>query len=314
MNRLISIVTPCFNEVDNVDELVRRISTVMADLPYDYEHIFIDNASTDGTVDRIKTIASVDPRVKLIVNARNFGHIRSPFYGAMQGGGDATILMASDLQDPPELIPEFLSKWEEGFRIVLGVKPESDENWFKFKLRRLYYRISSRISEVPLIQNATGSGLIDRSVVDVLKTIDDPYPYYRGLLAEIGFPVATIPFRQPNRVAGKTKNNFYSLFDMAFLGITSHSRVPLRLMVMAGFICSIASFLIAAGFLIAKLIFWSEFQLGIAPIVIGVFFFGSVQLFSVGVLGEYVASIHMQVRKRPLVIESERVNFGSVGD
>ncbi len=309
MNHLISIVTPCFNEIDNVDELVRRISTVMARLPYDYEHIFIDNASTDGTIDRIKAIASADPRVKLIVNARNFGHIRSPFYGAMQGSGDATILMASDLQDPPELIPEFLSKWEEGFRIVLGVKPESDENWLKFKLRRLYYRISTRISEVPLIQNATGSGLIDRSVVDVLKTIDDPYPYYRGLLAEIGFPVAAVPFRQPNRTAGKTKNNYYTLFDMALLGVTSHSRVPLRAMVLLGFVCSVVSFTVAMTFVIAKLIFWDQFQLGIAPIVIGVFFFSSVQLLSMGVLGEYIASIHMQVRKRPLVVELERFNF-----
>ena len=186
---------------------------------------------------------------------------------------------------------------------------ESDESWWKFKLRRIYYRLSTRISEVPLIQNATGSGLIDRSVVEVLRTIDDPYPYYRGLLAELGFPLATIPFRQPNRVAGKTKNNFYTLFDMAWLGITSHSRVPLRITVIIGFISSVLSLLIAFGFLVAKLAFWDQFQLGIAPILIGVFFFGSVQLFSVGVLGEYVAAIHMQVKKRPLVVELERVNF-----
>lgn len=309
MTHLISIVTPCFNEVDNVDELVRRISAVMEQVPYDYEHIFIDNASTDGTVDRIKEIAARDRRVKLIRNARNFGHIRSPFYGLLQGRGDATIMMASDLQDPPELIPDFIAKWEEGYPIVLGVKPESDERWWKFRLRRIYYRLSTRISEVPLIQNATGSGLIDRKVVEVLRTIDDPYPYYRGLLAELGFPLATIPFRQPNRVAGKTKNNFYTLFDMAWLGITSHSRVPLRVTVIIGFISSVLSLLIAFGFLVAKLVFWDQFQLGIAPILIGVFFFGSVQLFSVGVLGEYVAAIHMQVKKRPLVVELERVNF-----
>lgn len=307
--KLISIVTPCYNEAENIDELHQRIAAVMATLPYDYEHICIDNASTDGTVRKIKDIAAQDNRVKLIVNARNFGHIKSPYYGILQSSGDACILIASDLQDPPEMIVEFIKKWEEGFKTVLAVKPESEESSVMFFLRKIYYRFITRISEVPLVQNATGAGLFDRAVVNILRDIHDPYPYFRGLLCEIGFPIALVPFKQPRRQRGITKNNFYTLYDIAMLGITNHSKVPLRLMAMCGFLLSFLSLLVALIFFIAKLIYWDSFQLGSAPMLIGIFFFGAIQAFFIGVLGEYIGSIHTQVRNMPLVVEIERVNF-----
>jgi len=307
--KLISIVTPCFNEEDNIVELCRRISLVMNKLPYNYEHICIDNHSSDTTIIKIKEIARNDKNLKLIVNARNFGHIRSPYYGLLQSSGDATILIASDLQDPPEIIPEFIKKWELGFKTVLAVKPESSEPSLMFKIRKAYYRLISKISEVPLIQNATGAGLFDKVVINILKDIQDPYPYFRGLLCEIGFPIATVPFKQPRRIRGVTKNNFYTLYDIAMLGITNHSKIPLRLMAMGGFALSFLSLIVALIFLFAKLLYWDSFQLGTAPIIIGIFFFGAIQAFFIGILGEYIGSIHTQVRKMPLVTELERVNF-----
>ena len=307
--RLISIVTPCYNEEDNIDELYQRVVAVMAEQPYDYEHICIDNCSTDETVKKIKNLAMGDKRLKLIVNARNFGHIRSPYHGMLQSSGDACVLIASDLQDPPEMIAEFIKKWEQGYKTVLAVKPESEESSIMFLLRKTYYRVITRISEVPLIQNATGAGLFDRAVIDILRTIHDPYPYFRGLLCEIGFPIATVPFKQPRRQRGITKNNFYTLYDLAMLGITNHSKIPLRLMAMSGFILSFLSLLVAIVFLVAKLLYWDSFQLGTAPMLIGIFFFGALQAFFIGVLGEYIGSIHTQVRNMPLVVEVERFNF-----
>lgn len=308
-NKLISIVTPCYNEEDNIEELYQRVAAVMATQPYDYEHICIDNCSSDGTVRKIKEIAEHDRRLKLIVNARNFGHIRSPYYGVLQSRGDACVLIASDLQDPPEMVAEFIKKWEQGYKIVLAVKPESEESAIMFGLRKAYYRLIARISEVPLVQNATGAGLFDRAVVDILRSIQDPYPYFRGLLCEIGFPIATIPFKQPRRQRGITKNNFYTLYDIAMLGITNHSKIPLRLMAMSGFLLALLSLIVTLFFFVAKLIYWDSFQLGMAPILIGIFFFGAIQAFFIGVLGEYIGSIHTQVRNMPLVVEMERVNF-----
>ncbi len=307
--KLISIVTPCYNEVENIDELYQRITAVMATLPYDHEHIFIDNCSTDGTIGKIKDIATQDKRVKLIVNARNFGHIKSPYHGILQSRGDACILIASDLQDPPEMIAEFVKKWEEGYKTVLAVKPESEESSIMFFLRKIYYRFITRISEVPLVQNATGAGLFDRVIIDILRNIQDSYPYFRGLLCEIGFPIALVPFKQPRRKRGLTKNNFYTLYDIAMLGITNHSKIPLRLMAMSGFLLSFLSMFVAFIFLIAKLLYWNSFQFGTAPILLGIFFFGAVQTFFIGVIGEYIGSIHTQVRNMPLVIEKERMNF-----
>ena len=311
MPKLISIVTPCYNEGENIEELCERIALAMQGLPYDYEHICIDNCSQDDTVTKLRAIAEKDDRVKVIVNARNFGHIRSPYYGILQSSGDACILIASDLQDPPEMLPEFLKSWEDGFKIVLAVKPESEELPLMFLARKAYYGLISRISEVPLVKNATGAGLFDRVVIEILRKIEDPYPYFRGLLCEIGFPIATIPFKQPRRKRGVTSNNFYTLYDIGMLGITNHSKMPLRLMTMGGFLLSLLSLLVAILFLVAKLLFWNSFQMGVAPVVIGIFFFGAVQAFFFGLLGEYIGSIHTKVRNMPLVIEAERINFDS---
>lgn len=309
MRKLISIVTPCYNEEANIDELYQRIVEVMSRLDYDYEHIFIDNCSTDNSHAKLRALSAQDKRVKLIFNARNFGHIRSPYHALLQARGDAAVLIASDLQDPPEMIVELVKKWEEGFKTVMAVKPESEESRLMFLLRRTYYRFVTRISEVPLVQNATGAGLFDRVVLDILRKIDDPYPYFRGLLCEIGFPIATVPFKQPRRQRGITKNNFYTLYDIAMLGITNHSKVPLRLMVMGGALLAGLSLLAAFGFLIAKLLFWNSFQIGIAPLLISLFFFSSVQILFLGMLGEYLGSVHTQMRNMPLVVEAERVNF-----
>lgn len=309
MTKLISIITPCFNEEDNVEELCERIAAVMATLPYDYEHILIDNRSTDGTVERLREIAKRDEHVKVIVNARNFGHIRSPQHAVMQARGDAVIGIASDLQDPPEMIPSFIEKWEQGYKTVLATKPETDEGFVMKRVRRLYYRLVSKISEIPLVHHATGAGLYDRVVIEVMRKIDDPYPYFRGLVSEIGFPIAEVPFTQPRRKRGISKNNFYTLFDLAMLGVTNHSKVPLRIMTMLGFLIAGLSLTFAVGFLIAKLAFWNHFSVGTAPILIGMFFIGSVQLMSLGILGEYIGSIHTKVRKLPLVVEAERINF-----
>jgi len=308
--KLISIVTACYNEEDNVAEIYRQVKEVFQKLPnYRYEHIFIDNASQDKTVPILKEIASQDKNVKIIVNARNFGHVRSPFYGLLQAKGDAVISIVADLQDPPELIAEFIKRWEQGKKIVIGVKKTSQESKFMFAVRKLFYSIIGTLSEIDQIRNFTGFGLYDKQIIDILKTIDDPYPYFRGLICDIGFERAIVEYIQPKRNKGITKNNFYTLYDMAMLGITSHSKVPLRLAVMLGFLVSFASILIALGYLIYKLVFWSSFNLGMAPLVIGLFFFSAVQLFFIGIIGEYIGSIHTQVMKRPLVIEKERVNF-----
>lgn len=311
--KLISIVTPCFNEEENVEQLCQEIRDVMHGYQnYDFEHIFIDNASTDGTVKRIKEIASSDPRVKLIVNCRNFGHIRSPLHGMLSANGDAIVLMASDLQDPPRLINDFISKWEAGYRIVIGVKPTSRETFAMATIRRLYYRTIGRISEVGLIPNYTGFGLYDRSVIEIVREIDDPYPYFRGLIADLGIEYASVPFEQPKRLRGITKNNFYTLYDMAMLGITSHSKLPIRLATMAGFTLAAMSLLTSLVYLALKLFFWDYFSFGTAPLLIGFFFFASIQLFFIGIIGEYIASIHTHVMKRPMVIEKERVNFSDI--
>lgn len=311
----ISVVTPCFNEEANVRELHRRIRDVFASLPgYDYEHIFIDNASRDRTVERIKAIAAEDPRVKLIVNARNFGHVRSPVHGMLQGSGDAVVLMASDLQDPPELIRSFVERWERGYRVVLAIKKQTTESLAMRLVRKWYYDLVGTLSEIELARDNTGFGLYDRQVMDVLAKIDDPYPYLRGLVSDIGFEAARVEFVKPARKRGISKNNLYTLYDLAMLGITSHSKVPLRLAAMLGFATAGLSLCVALAYFVAKLLFWNEFQLGLAPLVIGLFFFSSVQLFFIGVIGEYVGAIHTQVLKRPLVVEKERVNFGEASE
>jgi glycosyltransferase involved in cell wall biosynthesis len=307
---LISVVVPCFNEEDNVEVLYHRLCAVFTEIgDVRFQIIFVDNASVDRTQELLRNLASRDERVKVIFNIRNFGVIRSGLNGFFSTPGDAVICMACDLQDPPELIPEFVRNWRNGFKVVIGIKPRSRESRAMFFLRGAYYRMLNKISETPLIDNFTGFGLYDREVIETLRRIPDRRPYFRGLIAELGFARAEVPFVQPRRERGVTKSNFYALYDLAMIGVTSHSRVPLRLATMAGFILGSLSLLVASIYLIAKLLFWNSFALGQAPVLIGVFFFGSMQMFFVGILGEYIGAIHAQVHPRPWVIERERLNF-----
>jgi glycosyltransferase involved in cell wall biosynthesis len=308
--KTISVVIPCYNEEENVEKVYAEVIKVFDGLRgYAYEIIFIDNASEDRTVPILKEIARIDENVKIIVNTRNFGHIRSPFYGLLQSSGDAVVLLCADLQDPPSLIANFVKKWEEGYKVVLGVKKTSQESIAMFALRKLYYRLIHSISEIKLTKNNTGFGLYDQEVIHVLRKLGDPYPYFRGLISDLGFRSYKIEYDQPRRVRGITKNNFYTLYDMAMLGITNHSKIPLRIATIVGFVISILSLVVALGYFIAKLVFWKNFTLGTAPLIIGLFFFSSVQLFFIGIIGEYLGAIHTQVLKRPLVIEKERINF-----
>jgi glycosyltransferase involved in cell wall biosynthesis len=306
----ISILTPCYNEETNVRELYQTAKTIFAELPqYTYEHIFIDNCSHDRTVAILKEIAAEDKNIKIIVNARNFGHVRSPYHGMLQTTGDAVIGISADFQDPPALIPDFLRHWEEGYKMVLGIKESAEETRTMYLVRLFYYNLVARLSDIELVINATGFGLFDRRVVEILREINDPYPYFRGQIADIGFESYKVYYKRPTRKRGITKNNFYTLYDLAMLGITNHSKVPLRIATMAGFVMSGFGFLIALVYLILKLTFWYQFSAGTAPVLIGLFFFSSVQLFFIGVLGEYIGAIYTQVQKRPLVIEKERINF-----
>ncbi len=309
--RLISVVTPCFNEEGNVREVYARTRAVMATLPgYLYEHIFIDNASDDRTVEILKGIAAHDPNVKIIVNARNFGHIRSPHHAMMEARGDAVAIILSDLQDPPELLRDMVLEWEKGTPIVAGVKVTSEEGGLMYAIRSLYYRTVSRLTDVKVLEHFTGFGVYDRKVIDIVRTrYNDPYPFFRGIIAEIGLPHKEIPYNQKRRTRGITKNNFYTLYDIAMLGITNLSKVPLRLVTFMGFVSAILSLTVGLFYLCYKLVMWSSFSVGIAPLVLGLFFLGSVQLIAMGIIGEYVGSIHTQIQNRPLVIEKERVNF-----
>lgn len=308
--KLISVVTPCYNEELNVEELYNQVKAVFAGLPqYRYEHIFIDNASTDSTVAILKKLAATDYNVKIIVNIKNFGHIRSPYYGLLQAHGDAVVLIVSDLQDPPAMIKEFLQKWEEGNAIVVGVKNKSEENPLMFAVRKVYYNLLKKFSDIEQIKNFTGFGLYDQKFIAVLRALKDPYPYFRGLITEVGFNRAEIPYVQPARKKGKTSNNFYSLYDLAMLGFVNHSKIPLRLASFIGFGMSVISFMVGIVYLVYKLLFWNRFEAGLAPLTIGIFLFSSIQLFFIGILGEYIGAIYTQVRERPLVIEKERVNF-----
>lgn len=309
--RTITLLSGTFNEVENVEELLRRVWAAIKPFEdtYKFEYSLIDNDSEDGTQDLLRRLAQADQRLKIILNRRNFGHIRSGYHGLLQARGDAVIALVSDLQDPPELIPQFIAKWEEGYKLALAVKKESEESPFFFFLRKTSYDLVARLSNVRLLKNATGFGLYDQEVIELFRQLDDPYPYVRGIISDFGFPIAEIPFTQPVRKRGITKNNFYSLYDMAMLGITSFSKVPLRMATMIGFGMSLISLLVAIGYLGYKLLFWNNFPVGQAPMVIGLFLFSSVQLFFIGILGEYIGAIHTQVLRRPLVVEKERINF-----
>jgi polyisoprenyl-phosphate glycosyltransferase len=308
---LVTVMTGCYNEVENVRELYTQVRDIMEAQPgYDYRHLFIDNASTDGTGDVLREMATEDSRVQVIINTRNFGPTRSPYHAFLSAKGDAVIPTVADFQDPPELIPQFLRKWEEGYKVVIGIKASSEEAKHMFFVRRLYYRLIGKLSsEVELIPNFTGYGLYDREVVERFRETDELAPYFRGLLCEFGYDRAEIEYVQPARKHGETKNNLYALYDQAMLGITNHSKVPLRLATMAGFGISLLALVVAIIYLVAKIVFWNSMQLGTAPLLIGIYFFGAVQLFFIGMLGEYIGSIHTTVHKRPRVVERERINL-----
>ena len=306
----ISVLTPCYNEEGNVEELYQRVREVFEQLPnYDYEHIFIDNGSQDTTIKILESIARKAPRVKVIVNARNFGAIRSSYHGILQASGDAVVLLVADLQDPPEMIIQFIQKWEEGFRVVKAVKTPMREGLFFYFARQFYYYLMGKFADIKVSSNFTGFGLYDKKVIDVLREIKDPYPYFRGLIEELGFESAVIEYQQRPRKRGISSYNFYRYYDEAMLGITSHSKIPLRLATILGFSLSLLSLLIALGYLVAKLLFWEYFPLGTAPLTIGLFLIASVQLFFIGIIGEYIGLMHMRILKRPLVVERKRINF-----
>lgn len=309
--KLITIVSPCYNEELNVRELYRRLQTVAAQLPeYEFTWLFIDNASKDNTVGVLREMAAEDPAVTVIVNARNFGHLRSPMHGFLQAPGDAVGFIASDLQEPPELIVAMVREWEKGIPIVAAVKNSSDESGLMYGIRTAYYRLVARLTNVEVIEHYTGFGLYDRTVVEKLREgFHDPYPYFRGMIAELGLPHARVFFNQALRKRGITKNNFYTLYDIAMLGITNLSKVPLRLVTFCGFVCALVSFLAGIFYFVYKLIFWSSFTVGVAPLVLGLFFMGSVQMIALGIIGEYIGSIHTMAQNRPLVTEKERINL-----
>jgi len=307
----ISIVTACYNEEENVVELIQRVREIMTEQlsQYEYEHIFIDNASQDNTVALLKQEAANDKRVKIIVNSRNFGHIRSPSYALLEAKGDAVISLVADFQDPPEMIPQFVEKWEEGYETVVAIKEDSDESGLMFKLREFYYKILHKVSEVEVFKSFTGFGLFDQKVISAIRKIDDPSPFFRGLLAEVGYKVYRIPYHQPGRKRGITKNNFYSLYDMGILGIISNSKIPLRMAILVGFASGVLSVIIGLYYLVMKLLFWNEMALGMAPILILVSFLFSIILMFLGIIGEYIGAIYTQVLNRPLVFVKERINF-----
>lgn len=308
MKKKISIVTPTYNEEDNIGTLVTLVRDLFKQslINYDYEHIIIDNCSTDRTSQVLKEICSIDKNVKVILNARNFGHIRSPAYAMKVADGDAVISLVADLQDPPELIPEFINIWEKGeYKMILGVKKSSEESPLFFLVRKMYYSLVTKLADIELVKNFTGFGLYDKKVIDVLRSIDDPYPYWRGLICELGFKKFLYPYDQPKRRRGFTKNNFYTLYDIGILGITTHSKIPLRICAMLGFISTVVCLILAVVIVTTQLFSW------LSPLTMGLFFFSSVQLFALGILGEYIGNIQTQILKRPLVIELDRINFES---
>ena len=310
MNKFISVVTPTFNEIENIELLYKEIKKIFQDIDIKYEHIVIDNNSDDGTQELLKKIAKDDKNFKVIINSQNFGQVKSPFHGLIQGKGDATILICADFQTPLSVIPKLIEKWNIGEeKIILTQKITSEENIFLKGIRNFYYLLLKKFSEKEIVKNTTGDGIYDKEIIEIFRRIEDPSPFLRGLVSEIGYKVGTVEYDQQNRKFGKTKNNFFSLFDVALLGLIKHSNFFLRMMTIFGLIMGVMSFLSSVTFLLYKLFFWNSFQLGIAPLVIGMFFLASIQIFFLGLIGEYVSLILSYKKKYPIVIEKERINF-----
>ena len=309
MNKKISIVTPTFNEELNIEKLCYEVSDKMKKLNYNYEHIVIDNLSTDSTIEILEEITKKDKNLKVIINSRNFGHIRSPIHGLLQADGDAVILMSADFQDPIELIPKYIEEWEKGHKVVMGQKKTSDESKIKHYIKKMYYKFINSISDIPLLLDTTGAGIFDRKIIEELRKVNDPYPYFRGLVSEVTDDVKLLEFHQPKRSKGETKNNLYTLYDLGIVGIIKHSKIPLRIITFIGLIASIFSFVISIIFFFKKIFNWNSFDAGIAPLIIGVFMIASIQIFLLGFIGEYVMNILYHNRNLPLVIEKKRINF-----
>lgn len=310
MKQKISVTTSCYNEQDNLSEFYERVKKQLEQFPeYDWEIIVADNCSTDNSRVILRQIAEQDKNFKVILNSANFGHIRSPMNALFQATGDAVINLCSDLQEPPEMISTFIKYWKEGYKVVCGVKPSSKENSIMFLIRKTFYKMINLLSDIPQIQNFTGFGLYDRSFVEAFRSFDDPYPYFRGIVSEIGLKKIEVPYIQEKRKFGKTKNNFFTLYDMAMTGFVNHTQIPLRLASFSGFSLAGVSFLVALFYFIKKMLNWNTFDLGLAPLVIGLFFFSGIQLIFIGILGEYIGAVWLHVRHRPLVIEEERINF-----
>ena len=307
----ISIMIPCYNEEENVVPMSEAVTELFEkELPqYDYEILFIDNASTDNTRPLLREICKRNPKVKVIMNAKNFGQFNSPFHGMLQTTGDCTITMVCDFQDPLELIPKYLKEWEDGYKIVIGIKSKSKENPLIYHLRSLYYKFVKKFSDVEQIEHFTGSGLYDKDFIEVLRNLKDPTPFLRGIVAELGFKIKKIEYEQPKRRAGKTHNNFWTLYDAAMLSITSYTKIGLRVATFIGMIVALISLGIGLVYLIMKLIWWDRFSAGMAPMLIGMFFIGSLQLFFIGLIGEYIMNMNKRLMNRPLVVEEERINF-----
>ena len=309
----ISIMIPCYNEIENVEPISEAVVQVMTEQLsyYDYEILFIDNHSEDGTRDKLEEICSGNHKIKAIFNATNFGQFNSPFYGLCQTCGDCTISLCCDFQDPVEMIPVFVKEWEKGHRIVSGVKTSSRENKILYGLRTVYYRLIRNMSDVKMIEHFTGFGLYDKMFIDILRELHDPIPFIRGIVAEYGegFNMIEVPYEQPQRRAGKTHNNFYTLYDAAMLSFTSYTKVGLRLATFFGAGCAGVSILVALFYLIYKLTHWSTFDAGMAPVTIGVFLLGGIQLLFIGFIGEYILNINTRVINRPIVVEEKRINF-----
>lgn len=309
----ISIMIPCYNEIENVELMCQSVINVLTEAlsMYDYEILFIDNHSTDGTREKLEKLCAGNKRVKAILNATNFGQFNSPFYGMCQTTGDCTITMCCDFQDPVEMIPKFVAEWEAGHRIVSGVKTSSKENPIVYFLRSIYYKLIKNMSSVQMIEHFTGFGLYDKTFIEILRHLDDSIPFVRGIVAEygVGFNLKELEYEQQRRRAGKTHNNFYSLYDAAMLSFTSYTKVGLRLATFLGFGCAGISLIVAIVYTVMKLTNWDSFSAGTAPLTIGVFLIGGIQLFFIGLIGEYILNINTRVIHRPVVVEEKRINF-----
>lgn len=307
----ISILIPCYNETENVIPISEAvIKEITEKLPqYDYEIVFIDNFSTDGTREKIESLCADNKKIKAIFNAKNFGQFNSPYWGMCQTTGDCTIAMCADFQDPVDLIPRFVAEWEKGYKIVSAIKTQSEENKVMRFLRTCYYKAIRKMSSVEQIEHFTGTGLYDKSFIDTLRELDDPTPFLRGIVAELGAKRKDITYTQAKRRAGHSHNDWYTLYDAAMLSFTSYTKVGLRLATISGFVFSALTMLVALCYFIAKMMWWDKFPMGTAPMLIGIFFVGSVQLFFIGLLGEYVLNINTRVMHRPLVVEEKRINF-----